>query len=130
MHAGAQDIDTLTVVEADTAEIHKPGVLRLLDNVLDFRDNLMKCDTMYISSLPQKIKLGFAVNCSGAEIDAKGVGEHGDFRTMLSAEMKTTVSVNVAYRGLGIGLKLNPANMFGKNPRRNSIYPSMATVWA
>lgn len=51
VHAGAQDIDTLTVVEADTAEIHKP-VLRLLDNVLDFRDNLMKCDTMYISSLP------------------------------------------------------------------------------
>ena len=98
----------------DTATIQKCWPLRMLDTILDFRDNLTKSDTMYISSLPQKIKLGFAVNCSGAEIDAKGVGEHGDFRTMLSAEMKTTVSVNVAYRGLGIGLKLNPANIFGK----------------
>ena len=96
----------------DTATIQKCWPLRMLDTILDFRDNLTKSDTMYISSLPQKIKLGFAVNCSGAEIDAKGVGEHGDFRTMLSAEMKTTVSVNVAYRGLGIGLK--PANIFGK----------------
>ncbi len=89
--------------------------MRILDGALDLRDKIVKNDSLYISRVPQKIKLGLAVNCSGAEIDARGARrEAGEFRTMLSSEMKTTMSVNVAYRGLGIGLKANPAKLFGK----------------
>lgn len=109
--AGAQGADSLGGMVAR----RKAWPMRILDGALDLRDRIVKNDSLYISRVPQKIKLGLAVNCSGAEIEAKGAGlEAGDFRTMLSSEMKTTMSVNVAYRGLGIGLKANPAKIFGK----------------
>ncbi len=89
----------------DTAVVQKCWPLRMLDTVLDFRDNIVKNDTSYIARLPQKLKLGFAVNCSGADINARGSGEHGDIQSRLSTNIKTTVSANIAYRGLGIGIK-------------------------
>ena len=96
----------------DTAVVQKCWPLRMLDTVLDFRDNIVKNDTSYIARLPQKLKLGFAVNCSGADINARGSGERGDIQSRLSTNIKTTVSANIAYRGLGIGIKIDPTNVF------------------
>lgn len=115
MSVGAQVVDSLSVAETVDAPVRKKvWPMRVLDGALDIRDKIVKNDTAYISRLPQKLKLGFSANCSGAAIDARGKGDRGDFRTMLSADMKTTVSVNVAYRGLGIGLKVDPFNAFSR----------------
>ena len=111
--AGAQETGT-SALNGEVGSRRRSGVVRLLDGALDFRDRLVKNDSLYIVRPPQKVKLGFSLNCSGAEIDARGNGGRGEFRTTLSSELKATASVNVAYRGLGIGLKVNPANIFGK----------------
>lgn len=107
----------------DTAVVQKCWPLRMLDTVLDFRDNIVKNDTSYIARLPQKLKLGFAVNCSGADINARGSGERGDIQSRLSTNIKTTVSANIAYRGLGIGIKIDPTNVF---TRKSSTELNMA----
>lgn len=112
--AGAQETADTLALNGEVGTRRRAGVVRLLDGALDFRDKLVKNDSMYIVRPPQKVKLGFSLNCSGAEIDARGNGGRGEFRTMLSSELKATASVNIAYRGLGIGLKVNPANLFGK----------------
>ncbi len=107
----------------DTAAVRKCWPMRLLDNVLDFRDHIVKNDTSYIARIPQKLKLGFAVNCSGADIDSRGRVERGNIRARLSTSMKTTISANIAYRGLGIGIKMDPANAF---TRKSSTELNMA----
>lgn len=107
----------------DTAVVQKCWPLRMLDTVLDFRDNIVKNDTSYIARLSQKLKLGFAVNCSGADINARGSGERGDIQSRLSTSIKTTVSANIAYRGLGIGIKIDPTNVF---TRKSSTELNMA----
>lgn len=121
VHAGAQTADMNNV--ADSAARRRIWPVRVLDSALDFRDRIVKNDTSYIVRLPQKITLGTAVNCSGANIDARGNDGSGDIRTALSTKMKTTVSVKVSYRGLGIGLKIDPFNAFS---RKSSTELNMA----
>lgn len=106
--AGAQTID----IKQDTAAVRRIWPLRALDAILDFRDRLTKNDSTYIARLPQKIKLDFAVNCSGANIDARGKNAPNELRTHLYTKVKSTISVNITYRGLGIGIKVDPVNTF------------------
>lgn len=72
-------------------------------------------DTAYITRPDARWTIKLRTNISGAML--KTIAENGTERreTEVRSEYRGTVSVAVAYRGMGLGLALNPAKLAGKN---------------
>lgn len=102
------------------------GIVRIIDNVLNFRDNIIRSDTNYVVRPTQTMKFRVSLNCSGADLDVHGNRDGGDVRTRASSEMKITTGFNFQYRGLGIGYSFNPSNLFGK---KSSTELDMGLYW-
>lgn len=72
-------------------------------------------DTAYITRPDARWTIKLRTNISGAKM--KTIADNGTERreTEVRSEYRGTVSVAVAYRGMGLGLALNPAKLAGKN---------------
>jgi len=88
-----------------------------IDHILDVRDDRSRTsvDTNYLRRAPERLRLKFMVNTSGSDIIVRGHGETSSYRSTLEAQIKNTVSLNASYRGLTLGVALNPAHLAGKN---------------
>ena len=87
-----------------------------IDNMLDSRDSntVSRIDTNYMQRLPQRLRFKIIVNAYGSNLKAEGlVGEDIPFKSELSANNKYTVSINASYRGLSLGLSVNPGHLNG-----------------
>lgn len=102
------------------------GFVRLLDKALNIRDDVFTVDSTYMERPSQTMKFRVSGNCSGAKIDTRGVMNGSDIRMRTSADLKTTMSFNYSYRGLGIGFSVNPAKIFGK---KTSTEFNMGLYW-
>lgn len=108
---------------ADTVGRHgalaaRAGRLRgVVDRLLDRRDSMRKprVDTAYLRRAPERLRLKLRLNCSGSDITTRGAYGGVPFRADLGAQLKTTVSLGASYRGLSLGVALNPAKLAGKN---------------
>jgi len=87
---------------------------RRIDSLLSLRYWRANIDTNYIIRPKAKWTLLGRVNVSGTRINAEGKynGEH--FRTMMRADLKSTLSLGVSYLGLSLNVSLNPAKLLGK----------------
>ena len=54
-------------------------------------------------------------NLSGADLETMVKTNDIESRTKVMADCRGTLSMAVAYRGLGLGLAVNPAKLAGKN---------------
>lgn len=92
--------------------------LRLVDEALDRRDSasFRRTDTAYIRRAGERLRLKMSLNVSGSLIEVKGENATwGKFSSSLEARNKYTVSVSASYRGLSLGVAINPAHLAGKN---------------
>lgn len=103
--------------QRDTALTAGQRIVAGVDRVLDLRDahGRRRTDTAYMRRAPERLRLKLRVNASGSNIVAEGSTDNERYKTTLEAQGKYTVSASASYRGLTLGVALNPAKLAGKN---------------
>lgn len=87
------------------------------DSLLDARDRKarLKYDTLYIDKAPERWTVKLRTNVSGNDLLVRGVAGGDDTETKLKADHRVTLSVAVGYRGLTLGVAVNPLKLAGKS---------------
>ena len=97
---------------------HVMGQSRLLhriDSVAGRMYYRTKVDTAYIRRPESRWIVKLRANVSGAQIETEGTMDGVSYETELQSALRETFSVSVAYRGLSLGLSLNPAHLTGRD---------------
>lgn len=84
-----------------------------MDSVLSARYYKIPYDTNYVTRPEGKLTLKFRLNQTGNSIHAKGTVNNIYSKADLQTSHKTTVAVAAIYRGLSLGLAINPAKLSG-----------------
>ena len=87
---------------------------RTIDSVLTVKYWRADIDTSYITRPNTKWTLIGRLNMAGARIMPEGQIDGMHFKTRLTADFKTTLSVGVSYLGMSVNLAINPAKLLGK----------------
>ena len=105
--------------EIDTSLVQK---LSNIDRTLFWGDSLMASkyrkttfDTIYISRPNARWTIKLRGNLSGAKLETIDHYDGNIYTTIAKASYRGTLSVAVAYRGVALGLALNPAKLAGKS---------------
>lgn len=85
------------------------------DSLLAARYNKKSFDTAYIARPQARWTVKLRGNLSGADIQTKTKEDGISNKTKVMADFRGTLSMAVAYRGIGLGLAVNPAKLAGKN---------------
>lgn len=85
------------------------------DSVLAHRYGKITYDTMYIHRPPGRWTIKFRTNLSGTTIGAEGKHQGGSYSGEVQSDYRGTLSAAVSYRGLSLGLAINPLKLAGKS---------------
>ena len=85
----------------------------LVDSVLAARYYRTPYDTAYVVRPEGKLTLKMRVNQTGNTFHAKGTVNDVYSKADLETSRKTTISIGAVYRGLGLGLAVNPSKWSG-----------------
>lgn len=101
----------------DTIMWRKPRTraMRRVDSVLSVRYNRQKFDTAYIIRPPQRLTLKARVNMSTFSVEARRKRDGIRSVTKMHTDHRATLSLGAVYRGIGVGLSLNPLKWSGRN---------------
>ena len=104
----------LTVVDAKAQKLTQQQRRERLDSALSVRYYRSPYDTNYVVR-PQGTKLTLKVrmNQTGNSFHVKGTINGADSKADLKTSHKTTFSVAAIYRGIGVGLAINPSKWSG-----------------
>lgn len=84
------------------------------DSLLAANYHKVKYDTAYIGRPDARWTIKYRGNLSGADMRTKSVTDGVQNRSRVTADCRGTLSMAVAYRGLGLGVAVNPAKFAGK----------------
>lgn len=84
------------------------------DSLLAANYHKVKYDTAYIGSPDARWTIKYRGNLSGADMRTTSVTDGVQNRSRVTADCRGTLSMAVAYRGLGLGVAVNPAKFAGK----------------
>jgi len=84
-----------------------------ISNFLAKRGSRVNYDTAYIARPYGQLTLKVRTNLSGDGIHAKGKVDDYYSRANLHTRKKLTTSIAAIYKGIGVGMALNPAKIFG-----------------
>ena len=92
-------------------------IKRTADYILDKRDNhsLTITDTTYMKRVPERLRLKTNINASGTFMIIRANRGDVSYETRLSAQNKYTLSLVACYRGIALGIALNPSHLIGNN---------------
>lgn len=85
------------------------------DSLLAAKYNKKTFDTAYIARPNARWTIKLRGNLSGADIQTNSKVDGVSHKTQVMADFRGTLSMAVAYRGVGLGLAVNPAKLAGKN---------------
>lgn len=85
------------------------------DSLLAANYNKVKYDTNYIARPNARWTIKLRGNLSGADLLTTAKTNGLESKTKVMADCRGTLSMAVAYRGVGLGLAVNPAKLAGKN---------------
>ena len=88
--------------------------LHRLDSILTLNYRKGDVDTAYIIRPTTKWTVTARMNVSGAKIETEGIDNGRHFKSELTADYKSTLSVGVSYLGVSLNMALNPAKLMGK----------------
>lgn len=86
-----------------------------VDSLLAAKYNKVTFDTAYITRPKERWTVKMLGNLSGADIRTKTKEGGVAYETKVMADFRGTLSMAVAYRGMGLSLSVNPAKLAGKN---------------
>lgn len=98
-----------------SAACGQDGLLHRVDSVAARLYYRTKTDTAFIRRVDSRWIVKLRTNVSGADIDTHGMMDGTAYESELHSDMKSTLSMSVAYRGLALGLSLNPAHLRGRD---------------
>jgi len=113
---GAQDVVTDSVIQssaADSTTLQKTSFLKRFQDKLTVRYNNSKYDSVYVMRPEGSLTLKVRMNQTGNTFHAKGTVDGVYSKADLSTSNKTTFSIAAIYRGLGVGVAINPAKWKG-----------------
>ena len=113
---GAQDVVTDSVAQsaaADSTTLQKKSFLKRLQNKLTDRYYSSKYDSNYVMRPVGNLTLKVRMNQTGNSFHSKQTVSDIHSKADLSTSHKTTFSVAANYRGLGVGIAINPAKWKG-----------------
>ena len=84
-----------------------------LDSLLTARYFRSHYDTNYVVRPEGKLTLKARLNQTGNDFHSSGIENGKHFQSHLSTSHKTTFSVGAVYRGIGLGVAINPAKWRG-----------------
>ena len=84
------------------------------DSLLAANYHKVKYDTAYIGRPDARWTIKYRGNLSGADMRTTNVTDGVENRSRVTADCRGTLSMAVAYRGLGLGVAVNPAKFAGK----------------
>lgn len=84
------------------------------DSLLAANYHKVKYDTAYIGRPDARWTIKYRGNLSGADMRTTNVTDGVQNRSRVTADCRGTLSMAVAYRGLGLGVAVNPAKFAGK----------------
>ena len=88
----------------------------VLKSVLENPYDPIGNDTNYMVKPHEKLRLGTSVNLSGANLTLSGkLSDYYDFQMPLDAQAKSSIGLNLCYRGLTMGFSFSPFHLGGKN---------------
>lgn len=85
------------------------------DSLLEHRYARIAYDTLYITRPTERWLVKLRGNVTGTEVRAKGVRYGETFESNVHSDFRGTLSGVVSYRGLAVGLALNPAKLAGRS---------------
>ena len=84
------------------------------DSLLAANYHKVKYDTAYIGRPDARWTIKYRGNLSGADMRTTTITDGVQNRSRVTADCRGTLSMAVAYRGLGLGVAVNPAKLAGK----------------
>lgn len=105
-------LSVITTIEA-TAQTRDQQMRSKVDSVLAERYYKTPYDTNYVVRPVGKLTLKVRMNQTGNDFHAKGTVNDIYSKADLSTNHKTTFSVAAIYRGIGVGMAINPAKWKG-----------------
>lgn len=93
------------------------SAIQKINGILDLRDSRSRAhvDTNYLQRSPERLRLKLRVNASGSNLIIRGATNANSYKMTLEAQNKYTVSLSGSYRGLSLGVAVNPTHWAGKN---------------
>ena len=100
-----------------THDVQAQKLWRMLkhnDSIMSQRYRSGNIDTLYITRPSTKWTLTGRINVSGAQLKMEGKQMGIPFRSEMTADYKSTISLGVNYLGVTLSMALNPAKLLGK----------------
>ena len=104
----------LVVLNGFALPLSAQNIFQRIDSVLTANYHKGNVDTAYITRPKTKWTLTARLNLSGAKIESEGIDNGQHFKSEMTADYKSTISVGVSYLGFSLNFALNPAKMMGK----------------
>ena len=90
------------------------SVLHRFDSVLTENYRKGNIDTAFITRPRTKWTIKARLNVSGAKIESEGLENGQFFKSEMTADYKSTLSMGVTYLGFSLNMALNPAKLLGQ----------------
>ncbi len=103
----------LAIGMTSAAQSRREQMRASVDSVLTVRYYKTPYDTNYVVRPEGRLTLKFRLNQTGNTIHAKGTVNDIYSKADLYTSHKTTIAVSAIYRGLALGLAINPAKLSG-----------------
>lgn len=90
------------------------NLFQRFDSVMTEKYRKGDIDTAYIMRPRTKWTVKARFNLSGATIESEGIENGQHFKSEMTADYKTTLSMGISYLGISLNTALNPAKLLGK----------------
>lgn len=114
VHTGRVVVMLIVMMSSMVQPSCAQNLLHRFDSVLSANYYKGDIDTSYIIRPKTKWTIKARYNLSGAVIESEGIDNGAHFKSELTADYKSTLSVGVNYLGFSVNMALNPAKMMGK----------------
>ena len=104
----------LVVMNCLILPVSAQNIFQRFDSVLTENYSKGNIDTTYITRPKTKWTAKARYNFSGATIESEGIDVGKHFKSEMTADYKSTLSVAVSYLGVSLSMALNPAKLLGK----------------
>jgi hypothetical protein len=93
--------------------ISSQNLLRRVDSILTSKYGAGNIDTAFITRPATRWTVKARFNLSGAKIESEGIESGKHFKSGLTADYKSTLSLGVSYLGVSLNMALNPTKLIG-----------------
>ena len=90
------------------------NLFQRFDSVMTEKYRKGDIDTAYIVRPRTKWTVKARFNLSGATIESEGIEDGQHFKSEMTADYKSTLSMGISYLGISLNTALNPAKLLGK----------------